>query len=120
MGSMSGAEPTAASEIVRATFLATTADQRYPRIRPSELDGLDILVSIVGPRTRVQSMSQLDPLRLGLLVQSGGRGAVLLPGEALSPGWQVSECRRKAGIGARERVMMYVFPTVVFESKGAS
>lgn len=114
MGALDPVEPTAADDVVRATVLAATEDRRYLPIRPSEVGGLDILVSIVGPRRPVEGIGALSPLRLGLLVQGAGRAAVLLPGEALSPGAQLAQCRRKAGIPASAPVTMQVFPTVVF------
>ncbi|MBM3462254.1 MAG: AMMECR1 domain-containing protein [Armatimonadetes bacterium] len=113
MGALQSAERNAAHEIARAASLAASVDTRYPAIRPEELARMEIRVSVVGPRRRAASLSQLDPLRLGLFVQRDRRGAVLLPGEALSAGRQVAECRRKAGIRSSESVLMYTFPTVV-------
>lgn len=115
MGAVDPVEETAAADITRAAALAATEDRRYPPLRPSELGKVVALVSIVGPRRRVQSLSQLDPLRLGLLVEGSGRGGVLLPGEALSAGRQVAGCRGKAGLSMRATATMYVFPTVVFD-----
>lgn len=114
MGALEPVEATVASDVVRATILAATEDHRHAPVRPSEISRLAILVSIVGPRRQVESLGALAPMRLGLLVQGGGRAAVLLPGEALSPGFQVAECRRKAGLPSSAPVLMHVFPTVVF------
>lgn len=114
MGALDPVETNVGADIVRAATLAATEDRRYSRIFPSELDRIVPVVSIVGPRRRVQSPSQLDPLRLGLLVERDGRGGVLLPGEALSAAWQVAGCKAKAGIPPSSPAAMYVFPTVVF------
>jgi AMMECR1 domain-containing protein len=116
MGAMEPVESSAAADIVRAAVLAATEDRRYPPILPSELGRIAPVVSIVGPRKPVRSLAQLDPLHLGLLVERDGRGGVLLPGEALSPGYQLAGCKAKAGIAAKARVAMYTFPTVVFGS----
>lgn len=117
MGALDPVEATVCADIVRAAVLAASEDTRYPPLRPSELARIEPVVSIVGPRRPVQSLGQLDPLRLGLFVEREGRGGVLLPGEALSAGWQVSECKRKAGIPPRGQVAMYVFSTVVFQER---
>ena len=118
MGALEPVEATSADEIVRACVLAATEDRRHPLVRPSEVPHLEIFVSVVGPRRPVEHMAALAPLRLGLLVQAQGRAAVLLPGEALSPGFQLAECRRKAGIPPQVPVTMQVFPTVVFGPAG--
>lgn len=115
MGALEPVERDAAADIVRAAALAATEDRRYPALRPSELGRVVPVVSIVGPRRRVRSLSQLDPMRLGLFVEGNGRGGVLLPGEARSPGYQEAGCRAKAGLDPGAPVAMYVFPTVVFD-----
>lgn len=114
MGALEPVERDAAADIVRATTLAATEDRRYPPVRASELDRIVPLVSIVGPRRAVASLSQLDPLRQGLFVEWSGRGGVLLPGEALASGVALQAACAKAGIPPRVRPSMYVFPTVVF------
>lgn len=117
MGALEPVEATAAADIVRAAVLAASEDHRYSPIRPSELPRLEPVISIVGPRKRVQSISQLDPLHLGLFVERDGRGGVLLPGEALSAGYQLAGCKAKAGIAPNAQAAMYTFPTVVFQKR---
>jgi AMMECR1 domain-containing protein len=114
MGSLSGTEPDAANEIVRSTELAATQDFRYKPLRPSELPGITAVVSIIGPRRRVTRAGDLDPMRLGLLLQGQGRSGVLLPGEAAAPAWQIEACRQKAELPKDAMTTMYVFPTVTF------
>ncbi len=117
MGDLDPVTSSAAGDIARAARLAASEDLRYPPLRPSELDEIRPVVSVIGPLRRVLSPAGLDPVVLGLFVQQGGRGAVLLPGEALSPARQIAVCKAKAGIAPAAYPAMYVFPTVVFEQR---
>jgi AMMECR1 domain-containing protein len=80
-------------------------------IAPAELEELEIIVSLVGPTEPIESMAQVDPMSMGLLVRADQRTAVLLPGEARTTRWQLAESRRKAGIGPKEPVQLFRFPT---------
>ncbi|MCE1247007.1 MAG: AMMECR1 domain-containing protein [Firmicutes bacterium] len=114
MGTLVPREPTLAAEIIRSAIMASTADYWYESIREKDLGKLKYLVTIPGPLRPVGSKAQLSPKTLGLLVRKGSKSALLLPGEALTPEWQIYECRRKAGIPQNEKVEMFVFETVSF------
>jgi AMMECR1 domain-containing protein len=112
MGTLTPTTDSLAEEILKAAALAARFDRRVAPLTPSEWEALDVSVTIPGPLKRVHSIAELSPGRLGLFVRCGSRSALLLPGEALSPRWQVDECFRKAGIKAGSRVEMFVFPAV--------
>ena len=114
MGTLQPQEGSLAREIVASAVMAATADPWHNSISIGELPRLKYIVSIPGELRRVKSSDQLDPLKLGLLVRKGRKSALLLPGEALTPEWQVYECKRKAGIPQNEKVEMFIFETVVF------
>ena len=77
MGALDPVEATAGDDIIRATVLAATEDRRYAPIRPSEVGGLDILVSIVGPRRQVEGIGPLpaSPRAVHPGSRKGGRAA---------------------------------------------
>ncbi|MFH0802317.1 MAG: AMMECR1 domain-containing protein [bacterium] len=112
MGTLTPTTASLAQEILKAAAMAVRSDRRVAPLLPSEWEALDVCVTIPGPLKRVHSTAGLSPARLGLLVRCGFRSALLLPGEALSPRWQVDECFRKAGIKKGSRVEMFVFPAV--------
>lgn len=114
MGTLQPQEGSLAGEIVASAVMAATADPWHESISIGELPNLKYIVSIPGELKKVKSSSQLDPMKLGLLVRKGRRSALLLPGEALTPEWQVYECKRKAGIPQNEKVEMFIFEAVVF------
>lgn len=112
MGTIQPATSSVAEEIIRSAILAATADPCHRPISSREVDQLKFTISIVGKLRRVESESELEPGRLGLLVRRGSRSALLLPGEALTARWQIYKCKLKAGIDQDKRVEMFVFPTV--------
>lgn len=112
MGTLTPTTDSLAEEIMRAAAMAARFDHRVAPPSLSEWEALDVCVTIPGPLKRVHSTAGLSPSRLGLFVRCGSRSALLLPGEALSPCWQVDECFRKAGIKKGSRVEMFVFPAV--------
>ena len=77
----------------------------------SELDDLEIDVSVLHPPEPIDSTAQLDPKRYGVIVQRSGRRGLLLPDiEGVNDvETQVSIARQKADIGPHEPVKMYRF-----------
>ncbi|MCA0314731.1 MAG: AMMECR1 domain-containing protein [Candidatus Melainabacteria bacterium] len=102
------------SDLVSATVYTTVdalgKEYRYPPIKAKELPSLKAQVTIVEALVPVSqgSGATLHPLTDGLMVRSGGKGAVLLPGEASSPQYQVMQCKLKAGINPKEACQIYV------------
>ncbi|MDO5134361.1 MAG: AmmeMemoRadiSam system protein A, partial [Eubacteriales bacterium] len=68
-----------AEEIARNAVSASTQDPRFPAIRPSELDALEITVDVLGDTEPVSSPSELDVKRYGVIVTKGRRRGLLLP-----------------------------------------
>ena len=68
-------------EVARAAVSAASEDPRFAPVRASELDELDVEVSVLGP------LEQIDPMdpeaivigRHGLVVEQGARRGLLLP-----------------------------------------
>ncbi len=78
-----------AQEVARVAVSAATEDPRFEPLKISELDGLDVEVSVLGP------LEPIDPLdehafeigRHGLVVERGLRRGLLLPQVATEWGW---------------------------------
>lgn len=102
-----------ADELAEAAGKALTLDRRQRAIRLGDLPGLVAHVSIVGRLDPVSDPASLLPRKHGLIITAPGKGGVLLPGEAATATWQIATCRRKAGLGPRERARMYRFETAV-------
>ena len=102
IGTILPTQATAAAEIIRNAVSAATADPRFPRVQPAELEQLAV------------SMDKFDPRRYGIIVRCGGRSGVLLPDlEGVDTvEEQVSIACSKAGIKPGEPIEMYRFEVV--------
>jgi uncharacterized protein (TIGR00296 family) len=99
-GTLEPTAPDLGTATIRAALGAAQRDWRYPPLRPEELLEVSIQVAIIQSVTPVSAerLLSLDPTRVGLFVRSGSQGAVLLPGEALTPQWQLATAQRLAQI----------------------
>jgi len=113
-------EPVASSlaeEVIRSALLAATEDPRFTPVRLAELSQLTYSVSVLEPAELVEGIGDLDPSRYGVIVQSGHRRGLLLPGiEGIDdPEVQVDVASRKAGIPNGAPVQLFRFRTQHFE-----
>lgn len=111
IGTIEPRSPNVAQEIIQNAISAATQDPRFPPVQPSELDDLEISVDILSSPEPVESITELDPKRYGVIMQSGWRRGLLLPDlEGVDTAeYQVDIARRKAGIGPHEPVQLYRF-----------
>ena len=92
----------AAEEILRNAISSGTEDPRFDKVRESELDDLVYSVDVLMEKEPVESISQLDVKRYGVIVSKGFRRGLLLPNldgvdDVVT---QLSIAKRKAGIRA--------------------
>jgi AmmeMemoRadiSam system protein A len=100
-----------AEEIIANAISSSTRDPRFPPVAASDLDDLEYSVDILSPPEPVEDISQLDPKKYGVIVESGFRRGLLLPDlEGVdSVEEQIAICRLKAGISPDEPVKLYRF-----------
>jgi AmmeMemoRadiSam system protein A len=75
-----------AALVARMAAAAATTDPRFPPVRPEELPGMRVEVSILSP-ARPVTVTEIDPTLHGVCLRLGSRGAVLLPQVAVRHGW---------------------------------
>jgi uncharacterized protein len=70
-----------AEEVARVAISAALEDPRFSPVRPSELDDLDVEVSVLGPLEPIDPAdpSAIEIGRHGLVVEQGARRGLLLP-----------------------------------------
>ncbi|MEB3195575.1 MAG: AMMECR1 domain-containing protein [Candidatus Sericytochromatia bacterium] len=110
-GRLAPTRASVAEELVSVAARLRTADWRNRPIDDSEWPQLVAHVSVVGALVPIARAAALDPRRHGLWLTAGGRGGVVLPGEAASSAWQELLCRRKAGLSSRHPARLYRFET---------
>ena len=81
-GSLSPEHEDLVTQTVYATVGALTREYRYHPISASEWPKLKVQVTVVRAVEPMHGIAGQNPLRDGLLVRSGGKSGVLLPGEA--------------------------------------
>ena len=112
-----------AEEIARVAVSAAREDPRFEPVKASELDDLDIEVSVLGP---LEEIDPRDPSavvigRHGLVVEQGRRRGLLLPQVAPEWGWDrdqfLAHTCTKAGLPAdawKNGAKVYRFDAEVF------
>lgn len=98
-------------EIVENAISAGVRDPRFPPITLDELPDLVVNVSVMQSPEIVHGPQDLDPARYGVIVESGPRRGVLLPGlEGIDTvAKQLAVVRRKAGIDQPDPVVLKRF-----------
>jgi len=114
MGRIHPAEASLWVEIARAAEMAATMDMRHPPISAEDLPNLDFCVSVVGRVRRESPDVEVNPRLEGILVKTGGRSGVILPGEARTSAYQRKWAKREAGIEPGVPFELYVFETERF------
>ena len=117
IGTILPTQSDAATEIIRNAVNAATADPRFPRVQPQELVELEISVDILTPPELIESLSELDPRRYGVIVRRGNRSGLLLPDldGVDTVAEQVDIACRKAGIHPAEPLEMYRFEVIRYK-----
>jgi AmmeMemoRadiSam system protein A len=115
-----------AEEVARVARSAAREDPRFEPLRASELQGLDVEVSVLGP---LEPIDPCDPNafeigRHGLVIEQGARRGLLLPQVATEWGWDrgqfLANTCMKAGLAPdawRTGATVYRFAGEVFAIK---
>jgi AmmeMemoRadiSam system protein A len=97
------------------------SDPRFSPVTPSELDGIDIEISVLTPERELAAIDQIEVGRHGLIVEHHGRRGLLLPQVAIEQGWSaetfVAHTCLKAGLPPdawRNGARILVFEAQVF------
>lgn len=88
--------------VSRCAIAAATEDPRFPAVTASELEHLEIELSLLGPLEPVTSIEEIEIGRHGLVVEMGWHRGLLLPQVATEWRWDrqafVGQTCRKAGL----------------------
>lgn len=107
------------ADLVHATIAATlgalTKEYRYPPIQPHEWQHLKPQVTVIRRIQPMNGFSGINPLRDGLMVRSGGKSGVILPGEARDAHYQLVQAKLKAGIQPKEPYQLYRMVADVYQ-----
>jgi len=88
--------------VPRCAIAAGTTDPRFPPITPTELEQLDIEISLLGPLEPIAGPEEIEIGRHGLVVENGWQRGLLLPQVATEWCWDaetfLAQTCHKAGL----------------------
>ena len=102
-------------------------DHRFEQVESSELDDIDVEISVLTPPRPVASASDIVIGTHGVVLKKAGRTALFLPQVATEQGWDrltmLTHLTQKAGLPSdawREGALFDVFEAIVFGEKEKS
>jgi len=123
MGVIEASQPLVDAVIQAAVWAAR--DPRFPALTSSELDSVEIEVSVLSPMREIPSFKQIEVGTHGVLMTKDGRRAVFLPQVATEQGWDrdtmLEHLSMKAGLPRdawRQGATFEVFTAQVFAEDG--
>ncbi len=105
---------------------AATGDPRFSRVNLSELETIEIEISVLSPLEKIDSVDKIQLGVHGVLVRKGFNSGVFLPQVATETGWSKEEflstlCSHKAGLPPLawkdKSTDIYIFTAEVFSEK---
>jgi AmmeMemoRadiSam system protein B/AmmeMemoRadiSam system protein A len=88
--------------VISTAIKAAHYDRRFSPVKPSELDKLEIEVSVLSKPQPIDSYDKFIVGQHGIILEKDGRGAVFLPEVAVEHGWNreqtLSRLAKKAGL----------------------
>ncbi|MEN4052312.1 MULTISPECIES: AmmeMemoRadiSam system protein A [Sulfurimonas] len=107
--------------IIEMAISASRYDNRFTPVTPEELSSIDIEISVLTPRVRVNSVDDIIVGKHGIYISYGGRNGTYLPQVATDMGWDKEQfvrscCIEKAGIPPQhcKDAELYVYEAIVF------
>jgi len=105
---------------------SAVGDPRFPQLKESELDEIEIEISVLSPMEKVDNPERIKLGTHGVLARRGFNSGVFLPQVATETGWSKEEflsnlCSHKAGLDQdawkEKSTELYIFTAEVFSEK---
>lgn len=103
------------------TIAAATLDKRFAPVESSELEYINIEISILSPLRKIDSIQEIDPEKHGIYLVKDNQYGTYLPGRAGKENWSTEEllghcAREKAGLGWEEwkEAELYIYEATTF------
>lgn len=125
IGMIEGRQPVFET-IIEMAIEASRNDPRFEPVGPAEIKDIDIEISVLTPKRRVNSIDEIEMGRHGVIVKKGFLSGVYLPQVATETGWSKEKfmeslCSGKAGLAPDAykdpKTEIYVFEAEVFSEK---
>jgi AmmeMemoRadiSam system protein A len=108
--------------VVEMSVSAAFEDPRFPPIEKSEIDNIDIEISVLSPLETISDTSQIEIGKHGIIIEKGLMRGLLLPQVATDYEWDVKtfleQTCKKAGLPANawkeETTKIQIFSAEIF------
>ena len=107
--------------VQQMAIAASTEDNRFPRVDPTEISKISIEISVLSPLKKIHSIDEIVLGKNGIYIRKGYRSGTFLPQVANETGWTkedfLGHCARdKAGLGwdGWKDADIYTYEAVVF------
>ena len=107
--------------IIDMAISASRYDTRFPPVTKEELDNIEIEISVLTPRKKVDSIDDVIVGKHGIYIEYGTKNGTYLPQVATDMGWDKEQfvrscCVEKAGIAPEhcKDATLYVYEAIVF------
>lgn len=114
-GSINAQYPNLVVGTVYTTEAAISKEYRYKKVKANEWQYLKPQVTVIRSVEALNSMGEQNPMLYGLMVRTGTKAAVILPGEATDAHYQLMMCKVKAGIASNQPCQIYRIKADVFK-----
>jgi len=111
--------------VMENTVSACSKDYRFRPVTSSELERIEIEISVLTPKREIEKPEDFHPGEEGIIIEKEGKRAVFLPQVALEQGWGREEALQhlclKAGLSPdawQAGTRFWVFRAEVFSEKG--
>jgi AmmeMemoRadiSam system protein B/AmmeMemoRadiSam system protein A len=108
--------------IVQATIYAASKDARFPPVTPSELEDIELEISVLTPPVRIDDPRNVEVGKHGLIIAKGSQRGLLLPQVPVENKWSrrtfLQRTCQKAGLPKdawRSGAEIYAFEAIVFD-----
>jgi AmmeMemoRadiSam system protein A len=102
---------------------AAFQDPRFPPVTESEVDDLEVEISVLTPSRTIDSVDEIELGRHGIILERGMHRSVFLPQVAVEQGWNLETTLRhlalKAGLEANDwrKASFSIFETILFSEQ---
>lgn len=111
--------------IQEMAIASATQDPRFQRVKPEELSGIDIEISVMSPIRQIKDVNEIEVGKHGIIMRRGMFQGLLLPQVATEHGWDrdtfLAHTCMKAGLPAEAwkdpETTIEIFSAVVFGEK---
>lgn len=120
IGNFSGQLPLAEG-IQEMAVAAATEDPRFNKVKPAEMESIDIEISVLTPLKRIETLEEFELGKHGIYIKKGMRSGTYLPQVAEGRNWSkeefVSHCsqyKAKIGPDGWKKADLFTYKALIF------